>query len=157
VSEWATDARILTNVLHLDALAYTQMVALAYDGLPLEACGLLGGRQGSGSGSGQGSPAIVTTFYPTQNLAKSSKVYTVDPKQHLRAELDAEDKGEEIIGVMHSHTHTDPYPSPTDVAQAPDPSWHYVIVSLRDNAPMLRSYRIVNGGIEEEQVSVVGR
>ncbi len=132
------------------------MVALAYDGLPLEACGLLGGRPGSGQGTGH-SPAIVTTFYPTDNLAKSSKIYTVDPKQHLRAELDAERKGEEIIGVMHSHTHTDPYPSPTDVDQAPDPNWHYVIVSLRDNAPMLRSYRIVNGEIEEEPVGVIGR
>ena len=43
--------------------------------------------------------------------------------------------GLEIIGVMHCHTHTDAYPSPTDVAQAPDPAWHYVIVSLRDEAP----------------------
>ena len=41
----------------------------------------------------------------------------------------------EIIGVFHSHTHTDAYPSPTDVAQAPDPDWHYVLVSLRDTHP----------------------
>ena len=33
--------------------------------------------------------------------------------------------------MVHSHTHTEPYPSPTDVAQAPDPAWHYVIVSLQ--------------------------
>ena len=58
---------------------------------------------------------------------------------------------------MHSHTHTDAYPSATDVAQAPDPNWHYVIVSLRDTAPVLRSYRIVDGVIHEERVSVVGR
>ena len=36
---------------------------------------------------------------------------------------------------MHSHTHTEAYPSPTDVAQAPDPGWHYVIVSLKREAP----------------------
>jgi [CysO sulfur-carrier protein]-S-L-cysteine hydrolase len=64
--------------------------------------------------------------------------------------------GLEIIGVMHSHTHTDAYPSPTDVQQAPDPGWHYVIVSLRDTAPMLRSYRIVDGEIAEEAISLVG-
>ncbi|MEZ5237610.1 MAG: Mov34/MPN/PAD-1 family protein [Microthrixaceae bacterium] len=56
---------------------------------------------------------------------------------------------------MHSHTHTDPYPSPTDVEQAPDPAWHYAIVSLRDDVPMLRSFRIVQGGITEEPVRVV--
>ena len=58
-------------------------------------------------------------------------MYTIDPKDHLRADRDAEGRGLEINGVMHSHTHTDAYPSPTDVAQAPDPAWHYVIVSLR--------------------------
>ena len=78
--------------------------------------------------------ARVDRFYPTRNAAASSRVYTVDPKDHLRADRDAEDRGLEIIGVMHSHTHTEAYPSPTDVAQAPDPTWHYVIVSLARGA-----------------------
>ena len=47
--------------------------------------------------------------------------------------------------MFHSHTHSEPYPSPTDVAQAPDPAWHYVIVSLKREAPETRSYRIVDG------------
>jgi proteasome lid subunit RPN8/RPN11 len=59
-----------------------------------------------------------------------------------------------IIGVFHSHTHTDAYPSPTDVAQAPDPDWHYVLVSLRDTEPVLRSYRIVGVLVDEEPVVV---
>ena len=71
-----------------------------------------------------------------------------------RAELDADDHDWEIIGVVHSHTHSEPYPSPTDVAQAPDPGWHYVIVSLKREAPELRSYRIVDGAIAEEPVTV---
>ena len=90
-------------------------------------------------------------------MAESSRVYTVDPKDHLRADRDAEDRGLEVVGVVHSHTHTDAYPSPTDVAQAPDPGWHYVIVSLRDLAPTVRSYRIVHGTIEEEPVVEVRR
>jgi proteasome lid subunit RPN8/RPN11 len=123
------------------------MVGQAYDGLPDEACGLLAGPAGT---------ATCTVFYPCRNAAESSRVYTVDPKDHLRADRDAEGRGLELIGVMHSHTHTEAYPSPTDVAQAPDPAWHYVIVSLRDDAPTLRSYRIVEGAIAEETVSVVG-
>ena len=37
--------------------------------------------------------------------------------------------------MVHSHTHSEPYPSPTDVAQAPDPAWHYVIVGFKREAP----------------------
>ncbi len=119
------------------------MVAHCYDGFPLEACGLLAGPPGSSD---------VHRVYPTRNAAESSRVYTVEPRDHLHADRDAEAAGLEIIGVFHSHTHTDPYPSPTDVAQAPDPAWHYVLVSLRDEVPMTRSYRIVGGKITEEPV-----
>ena len=89
------------------------MVGHAYDGLPDEACGLFAGPPGTDR---------VTAFYPCRNAAESSRVYTIDPKDHLRADRDAEGRGLEINGVMHSHTHTDAYPSPTDVAQAPDPA-----------------------------------
>jgi proteasome lid subunit RPN8/RPN11 len=122
------------------------MVALAYDGYPLEACGLLGGDPATGRAS---------VFYPCVNTTRSARIYAIDPKEHLRAELDAEGRGLEIVGVMHSHTHTEAYPSPTDVAQAPDPSWHYVIVSLKREAPVLRSFRIVDGLIVEERVTSV--
>jgi proteasome lid subunit RPN8/RPN11 len=119
------------------------MVGLAFDGLPLEACGLFGGDPASG---------VVDRFYPCRNDAESAKLYTVDGRDHLRADRDAEDRGFELIGVMHSHTHTDAYPSPTDVRQAFDPGWHYVIVSLKYDAPVLRSYRIVDGAVTEEPV-----
>ena len=123
------------------------MVGHAHGGLPDEACGLLGGDPENGE---------VTVFYPCRNAAESSRVYTVDPRDHLRADRDAEGRGLEIIGVMHSHTHTEAYPSPTDVAQAPDPAWHYVIVSLKREEAVLRSYRIVDGRITEEGVTLAG-
>ena len=124
------------------------MVGHAYDGLPDEACGLFAGAPGTDR---------ATAFYPCRTAAESSKLYTIDPKDHLRADRDAEGKGLEIIGVMHSHTHTDAYPSPTDLAQAPDPGWHYVIVSLRQESPVLRSYRIVDEQGTEEPVAVSDR
>ena len=123
-------------MLTLPADVYTQMVGHCLGGLPDEACGLLGGDPQSG---------VVGRCYPTRNLAASAKLYTVDPREHLQADRDAESNGMEIIGVFHSHTHTDAYPSPTDVAQAPDPGWHYVLVSLRDSHPVVRSFRIVEG------------
>jgi [CysO sulfur-carrier protein]-S-L-cysteine hydrolase len=130
-------------MLRLPASVYTQIVAHCLSGLPDEACGLIGGDLATGA---------VDRCYPTRNLAASAKLYTVDPKQHLQADRDAESRGMAIMGVFHSHTHTDAYPSPTDVAQAPDPAWHYVLVSLRDSQPMLRSYRIVGERIDEEPV-----
>jgi [CysO sulfur-carrier protein]-S-L-cysteine hydrolase len=136
---------VLPTRLTLTEAAWRQMVGHAYDGLPDEACGLLGGDPETGR---------VGVFYPCRNTAESSRVYTVDPRDHLRADRDAESRGLEIVGVMHSHTHTEAYPSPTDVAQAPDPAWHYVIVSLKRPDAVLRSYRIVDGAIAEEQVGL---
>jgi proteasome lid subunit RPN8/RPN11 len=126
-------------MLRISALAHVEMVAHCWAGLPLEACGLL---------AGVGDDA--TRCYPTGNLAESALVYTVDPKGFLRADRDAEARGLTILGVFHSHTHTPAYPSPTDVAQAPDPDWHYVLVSLAEGAPVVRAYRIANGNIDEE-------
>jgi proteasome lid subunit RPN8/RPN11 len=145
---WATLPS--AGVLRLSGSAYAAMVGHAYDGLPDEACGLLVGRPGVGGQGGQ-----VVRFEATENDARSSKVYTIPPLAHLKIERTAEAEGLEVIGVVHSHTHTDAYPSPTDVAQAPDPAWHYVIVSLRDEAPVLRSFRIVDGAVQEEPVTVV--
>jgi proteasome lid subunit RPN8/RPN11 len=133
-------------MLRLARSAYLQMIGHAYDCLPEEACGLMAGLSAR---------ATAPVFYPCHNAAASSKVYTVDPRDHLRADRDAEDRGLEIVGVMHSHTHTDAYPSPTDVNQAPDPTWHYVIVSLKQPEPVLRSYRIIDGEIAEEPVALV--
>jgi [CysO sulfur-carrier protein]-S-L-cysteine hydrolase len=135
-------------MLSLPKLVHDQMVAHCLTGLPDEACGLLGGSLESGR---------AVTCYPTRNLAASAKLYTVDPKEHLRADRDAENAGNSIIGVFHSHTHTDAYPSPTDIAQAPDPDWHYVLISLRDVVPVVRSYRIVDGAVTEEPVRLLPR
>jgi len=123
--------------------SFAEMIGHAYDGYPLEACGLLVGKGSQ-----------VHRFVACTNEAASARVYAIPGKELLRAERDAEAAGLEIIGVFHSHTHSEPYPSPTDVDQAPDPTWHYVIVSLKREAPETRSYRIVEGAIAEERVAV---
>ena len=138
------------GMLRLTATVYAEMVGHCLGGLPDEACGLLGGDRPS---------AAVTRCYPARNAAASAKLYEVDGRDYLRADRDAEARGLEIIGVFHSHTHTDAYPSPTDVTRASDPAsdpgWHYVIVSLRDTHPTVRSYRI-HGDVVDEEPVVVG-
>ena len=76
----------------------------------------------------------------------------------MKVESEADQKNIQIVGVMHSHTHTEAYPSPTDVKDAAnfDPLglWHYLIVSLEKEEPSIRSFRIKDGEISEEQVRV---
>ena len=131
----------------LDPTTLGAMVAHCLIAYPAEGCGLLVGLPGAEE---------VVRCVPTRNVAGSAVLYAVDPRDHLRADREAEGEGLAIVGVFHSHTHTDPYPSPTDVAQAPDPTWHYVLVSLRHELASIRSYRIVDGRIDEEEVVVPG-
>ena len=123
--------------------AFAEMIAAAYGAYPLEACGLLVGVPAGATGN---EIATVHRFVPCTNEAASAKVYAIPGTEVLRAERAAEDDGLEIVGVFHSHTHTEPYPSPTDVAQASDPTWHYVIVSLKRESPEARCYLLPTPG-----------
>jgi len=125
------------------------MLGHAIGGLPLEACGLMGARPGAD---------LVEVFVPVRNVDASAKTYAIGPDGFLAADRAFDPVGLDVVGVMHSHTHTDPYPSPTDVARADNPlleGWHYVIVSLRDREPMLRSWLLDGRTVVEEQVAIV--
>jgi proteasome lid subunit RPN8/RPN11 len=125
------------------------MLATAWDAYPLEGCGLLFGTSLSAS-------SAVERFAPIRNEAESSRIYRLDGREYAQAALQADKDGLDIVGVMHSHTHTAAYPSPTDVAEASKPlippDWHWVIVTLAWGYPELRSFNIVDGGIAEEAV-----
>ena len=137
-------------VLVISRAALADMIGLALDEYPLEACGLITGPPRPGGGAGDGAHE----FHRCTNIAESARVYTIDPKDHLRIEREADDRDWEVNGVVHSHTHSEPYPSPTDVAAAPYPTWHYVIISLKRESPEVRSYRIVDGQITSEPIAV---
>lgn len=135
--------------IHLPHRALMEMIGHAYDERPNEACGLLVGPVVGGP--------VVTRFAQCENVATSSSLYEIGPKDLLRIDEQAADDELEVVGVMHSHTQTEPYPSPTDVAQAAhlDSRWHFVIVSLSQEMPRTRSYRIVGDEIVEEQITAM--
>jgi [CysO sulfur-carrier protein]-S-L-cysteine hydrolase len=135
--------------LRLSRRDYLTIVGHCYDALPDEACGILAGRLRAGTLLPEGR---VEAIYTCRNADASARTYTVDSRDLIRALRDAGEKGLELIGVFHSHTHTDAWPSPTDVRQAADPNWLYVIVSLKDGDPVLRSFRITDGNIGEVPV-----
>ena len=125
------------------------MVAHAHAGFPDEACGLLGGRP---EGTGE-------LFVPTTNADASSRTFTITGPEQVRAEREIEAAGLELVGVVHSHTHTDAYPSPTDVDKGDNPlllGWHFVIVSLAHAVPSVRAYLLDDRQIVEEPILLVG-
>lgn len=125
------------------------MVAHARRDHPDEACGLLAGPEGSDRPERH--VAMV-------NAERSPTFYRFDPTEQLRVWRDLEAAGEAPVVVYHSHTATEAYPSRSDVAYAGEPDAHYVLISTRDPAEHeLRSFRIVDGVVTEEPVSVVER
>ena len=127
-------------MLRLSESTYLAVVGHSLDGLPDEACGLLAGPVGTGK---------VMVAYRCRNDAASARLYTVNSQDMLRADRDAQDRGLEIIGVYHSHTHTEPYPSPTDRAESHYPDAVYVLISLRSETPEVRAFRIDDDMVRE--------
>ena len=121
------------------------MVGHAYDGLPNEACGLLGGTGD-----------LAELFVPCENVDHSSRTFSLGPDAWDKVDSEIEGRGLTVLGVVHSHTHTEAYPSPTDIEQAGNPflaGWRWVLVSLRQPEPVVRSYRIEGGVVAEEQIA----
>lgn len=152
------------EVLELPAQIHSQMLAHAEAGLPHEACGLFatgsnGLGEAGGNSLGEAEVVRVEKFFAMTNAAASQQIYQLDGLEMIKVEAQAEDEGLSIIGVMHSHTHTTAYPSPTDVADAarfdPFGMMHFIIVSLKHPEPQLRSYRIIDGEVSEEEVELV--
>jgi proteasome lid subunit RPN8/RPN11 len=105
-------------------------------------------------------------FVPMVNAAGSPTFYEFDSAELLALYKDMDSRDEEPVVIYHSHTATEAYPSRTDIGLASEPHAHYVLVSTRDcfdeaggitDGPVeFRSYRIIDGVVTEEEVTVVG-
>jgi proteasome lid subunit RPN8/RPN11 len=114
---------------------------------PDEACGVLAGPAGSDRPQ---------RFIPMINSARSPTFYEFDSTEQFQVWREMEDAGEEPVVIYHSHTATQAYPSRTDISLASEPGAHYVLVSTREeHQTEFRSYRIVDGQVTEEPVTVV--
>jgi proteasome lid subunit RPN8/RPN11 len=126
------------------------IVAHARQDHPDEACGVIAGPIGSDSPQ---------RFIPMVNSARSPNFYEFDSSDLLKLYREMDSNNEDPIVIYHSHTHTEAFPSRTDVAYASEPGAHYVVVSTRetgnDDGPYeFRSFRIIDGEISEEEVEI---
>ena len=126
-----------------------EMIAHAIEEDPNECCGVLAGSDGT-----------VSHLYRITNTAHSPYRYLMDPQEQLNAMLDSERNGWELLAFYHSHTHSQAYPSTTDVRMALQSGWlevYYILVSLQDkDDPQIRAFHISEGGdVVEEEFEVV--
>jgi proteasome lid subunit RPN8/RPN11 len=120
-----------------------EMVAHLMEERPNEGCGLVAGRDGN-----------VTTVIRMTNAAGSPVRYALDPQEQFRAYRLIEDGSLELAGVFHSHTHTEAYPSPTDVRLASE-DVPYIIVSLAQEPADIRAFRIVKESWDAPEGEIV--
>jgi [CysO sulfur-carrier protein]-S-L-cysteine hydrolase len=145
-------------VLIIDRATHDAIVEHARRDHPDEACGVVAGPVGSDR------PA---RHVPMLNAAMSPTFYEFDSGDLLKLYRDMDDNDEEPVVIYHSHTATEAYPSRTDVSLAQEPGAHYVLVSTRGSAAQegaheagpveFRSFRIVDGVVSEEEVTLVER
>jgi proteasome lid subunit RPN8/RPN11 len=123
-----------------------QITAHARKDHPDEACGVIAGPAASDT---------PVRFIAMQNAERSPTFYRFDSREQLRVWREMDDNDEEPVVIYHSHTATEAYPSRTDISYASEPQAHYVLVSTRSEGESeFRSYRIIDGAVTEEQVTV---
>jgi len=134
-------------VLSIAASILDAIVVHARRDHPDEACGIVAGPIGSDRPE---------RHVAMDNAERSTTFYRFDSAEQLKVWREMDDRDDEPVVIYHSHTATEAYPSRTDVALAPYPQAHYLLVSTRDpEITEIRSYRIVDGAVTEEPVHVV--
>lgn len=131
---------------HLGGETHAALIEHARSDHPYEVCGLLAGAGG-----------MPAKHYRIPNVARSMTYYNMDSRAMLAAMNEMDDHGWDIVGIYHSHTHTEAYPSTTDVELAFYADAVYLIVSLQEPArPHVRAFDIVDGVISERTLVVDG-
>jgi proteasome lid subunit RPN8/RPN11 len=125
---------------------YDEIVAHAHQEAPNECVGIVAARDGE----------AVKVFRAENEFASPLKFKIPDAEQ-LRIHNELWDTDLEIGAIYHSHTRTDPEPSPTDMIYAelwPGVLW--IIVGLSaDRPPVVRTWRIENGTVGEDPLVVM--
>lgn len=118
-----------------------ELIAHARDDAPNECCGFMPLRDGR-----------VSQVVRARNERESPYGFQLDSRSQIQAWNLGENEGYEIA-VYHSHPKSAAEPSQTDINLAVFPEWLQVIISLKGD-PQVRAWRIVDGRVEEEPVSV---
>jgi proteasome lid subunit RPN8/RPN11 len=123
---------------------YEDIVSHAKQQTPIEACGYLAGLDD-----------VVKKIYKMKNTDNSKEHFSFDPKEQFEAFKDANKQGLRLIACYHSHPKTPARPSEEDIKLAYDPNISYVIVSLADLEPDVKSFKIKKGEVAKEDMEIL--
>jgi proteasome lid subunit RPN8/RPN11 len=115
---------------------------------PNEMCGVIVGDRPAADGG------RALRWEPTRNRAASPLRYEIHPDDLLRLTIETEDAGHEFWAIVHSHTHSAPRPSLTDVGLAFYPDAIYLLVSLAGYEPSVAAWRIVDAQVHPVELLV---
>ena len=128
----------------LDGVFFKEIVEQGLREFPNECCGVIAGRDG-----------LPVRVIPMRNADASPVTYRLDGKEQLQVFDAMDDEGLELWAIYHSHTHSEAYPSETDVRLAFYPDARYLLLSLADRErPALRSFSIRDGEVTEEELTI---
>jgi len=119
-----------------------EMVAHALQDAPNECCGIIAGKDGR-----------AVKLFRAENAEASPYRYSVDSDDLFRIYRECDANDWSFLAIYHSHTASEAYPSPTDVRLAFWPDAYYVLVSLANEKPVVRAFRILDGAISEEEIA----
>ena len=107
------------------------MVAHCQREAPLECCGLLGGVK-----------PVVSSWHPLRNVMQSETRYNADPRDLIAAVQALRGRGAEILAIYHSHPRWAAIPSQTDLRENHYGDVPRIIVSLLNDTPEVRTWRL---------------
>jgi proteasome lid subunit RPN8/RPN11 len=131
-------------VAELDGVLYKEIVEQGLREFPNECCGLVAAQVG-----------VPCKVFPMKNADASPVTYRLDGLEQLHVFNQMDDDGLELWAIYHSHTHSEAFPSDTDIRLAFYPDARYILLSLADRAePVARSFFIVDGQVTEEELTI---
>ena len=122
---------------------FEQMLRQANDEAPIEACGILAGRDGQ-----------VEKLYEMTNADQSNDHFTMTPEEQFKVIKDIRSAGLEMLAIYHSHPSTQARPSAEDIRLALTPDVIYVIVSLAGKEPAIKGFLIEDDIVTEIPVKI---
>lgn len=111
---------------------------------PIEACGYLAAKDG-----------IVIKHYEMINIDNSQEHFSFSLKEQFEVLKDVRAEGLEICAAYHSHPSTGARPSDEDIELAYDPNISYVIVSLAGGGEDVKSFKIKDSKVEQQDLEVI--
>jgi proteasome lid subunit RPN8/RPN11 len=136
--------------MRIERALLDDVIAHAREEYDLECCGIIAYAPAASDGEQQ-----AVGVHRAKNLHASRKRFEIDGKEVLRAEREFEQEGWSMGAIYHSHTHTAPYPSQTDINFAVNwPGLEWVILGLAGEQPEVRCYLIEGGAVREVGLQV---